>query len=317
MRDFAAKASAALEARFAATLERARQELDDDLELRRMAGERSIDQRAQAATESLAAELERAERSLATTREGSEATISSTAEAAVDSVSGRLSKQLADQASAAAAEAEGAITAYADKTLSRKARRQELKLAREERESRIVAAERRIAKRGDEVVAQLTSTVERLRDEDLAELRTEVEHLSRQAHENVDGLRTLVVESEQAVAKQAEAVASEIAALEQELDGIDDAVRASAAAAVERVAETARIAEATVSTEAHNAAAVAIRDVTETASQLTRRIEQQANTAEARDRLDDVLERLRAADERLRESDERTRLALTYLRVVS
>ena len=86
--------------------------------------------------------------------------------------------------------------------------------------------------------------------------------------------------------------------------------------AEDRVAQTARVAEATVSTRAQSAAAEAIRDLTSTAKDLSLRIERQAGTLEARDRLDEILIRLRDADRRLRESDERTKRALGDLRAV-
>ena len=75
--------------------------------------------------------------------------------------------------------------------------------------------------------------------------------------------------------------------------------------------------EATVSTRAQSAAAEAIRDLTSTAKDLSQRIERQASTLEARDRLDEILVfRLRDADQRLRDSDERTKRALGDLRAV-
>ena len=82
------------------------------------------------------------------------------------------------------------------------------------------------------------------------------------------------------------------------------------AQAEDRIAQTARIAEATVSTRAQSAAAEAIRDLTSTANDLSQRIERQASTLDARERLDEILARLRDADQRLRESDERTKRAL-------
>ncbi len=93
-------------------------------------------------------------------------------------------------------------------------------------------------------------------------------------------------------------------------------IRAAVAVAERRLLQTGQLAEATVNIKAKSATAEAILEITETAGDLSRRLEQRATTMEAEDRLDNVLERLRAADERLRESDERTRQALGYLRAV-
>ena len=109
---------------------------------------------------------------------------------------------------------------------------------------------------------------------------------------------------------------AELVSLRDELARIGGDIRAAAGVAEDRVAQTARIAEATVSTRAQSAAAEAIRDLTSTAKDLSLRIERQASTLEARDRLDEILIRLRDADQRLRESDERTKRALGDLRAV-
>ena len=109
---------------------------------------------------------------------------------------------------------------------------------------------------------------------------------------------------------------ADLVALRDELERIGGDIRSVAGRAEDQVAQTARIAEATVSTRAQSAAAEAIRDLTSTANDISRRIEQQATTIEARERLEDVLVRLRAADQRLRDSDERTKRALRHLRAV-
>ncbi len=112
-------------------------------------------------------------------------------------------------------------------------------------------------------------------------------------------------------------VRAELVSLRNELAQIGGRIcRVASGAAEDRVAQTERIAEATVSTRAQIAAAEAIRDLASTANDLSRRIEQQAGTVEARERLEDVLDRLHAAVQRLRESDERTRRALRHLKAV-
>jgi hypothetical protein len=59
-----------------------------------------------------------------------------------------------------------------------------------------------------------------------------------------------------------------------------------------------------------------VRDVTAVAAEVALRMEEQASAVEARDRLEDVVARLRLADQRLRASDERTKRALSHLRAV-
>jgi len=108
----------------------------------------------------------------------------------------------------------------------------------------------------------------------------------------------------------------ELIALRDDLIRIGGDLRNASGVAEERIAQTARIAEATVSTRAQSAAAEAIRDLTAAANDLSQRIARQASTLEGRERLDEVLARLRAADERLRRSDERTRRALGHLKAV-
>lgn len=109
---------------------------------------------------------------------------------------------------------------------------------------------------------------------------------------------------------------AELVALRQELARLGGDIRNAAGRAEDRVAQTSRIAEATVSTRAQSAAAEAIRDLTSTANDLSRRLEQQGRTLESREQLEDVLGRLRAADRRLRDSDARTRRALRHLQAV-
>ena len=72
---------------------------------------------------------------------------------------------------------------------------------------------------------------------------------------------------------------AELVSLRDELARIGGDIRAAAGVAEDRVAQTARIAEATVSTRAQSAAAEAIRDLTSTAKDLSLRIERQAEHA--------------------------------------
>ena len=108
----------------------------------------------------------------------------------------------------------------------------------------------------------------------------------------------------------------ELGALRAELGHITADIRTAADSAEQRVAESARIAEATVATRAEGAAAGAVRAINVTASDAARRLEQQAVSAESTTVLQDVIERLQEADARLRESDKRTKDALRHLRAV-
>ena len=71
-----------------------------------------------------------------------------------------------------------------------------------------------------------------------------------------------------------------------------------------------------VLTRAQAAPAEAVRELTATATEISRLIAQEASVAEAHERLESVLVRLRATDQRLRASDERTRRTLGHLRAV-
>lgn len=109
---------------------------------------------------------------------------------------------------------------------------------------------------------------------------------------------------------------SELDGLHRELARLGGEIRTAATRAEHGIIETARVAEATVSARAQSAAAEAIRDLTSTAAGLAERLEQRSRSADSRDRLDAVLNRIQAADRRLRDSDARTRRALGRLSVL-
>jgi hypothetical protein len=104
--------------------------------------------------------------------------------------------------------------------------------------------------------------------------------------------------------------------LRDEITRIGAEVRNAAGAAEDRIAQSTRIAEATVRTRAETATAEALRDLTFRAADLSRRVERQSSSLDARERLEEALARLHAAEDRLRDSDERTRRALRHLRAV-
>ena len=83
-----------------------------------------------------------------------------------------------------------------------------------------------------------------------------------------------------------------------------------------RIAQTAKVAEANVSTRTESATAGAVRDITASAAAIAKRLEEQVTGGPGPDALEELLERLRDADERMRASEERTREALRHLRAV-
>jgi len=178
--------------------------------------------------------------------------------------------------------------------------------ARDEIRDEVSNRVRKVRKRLDQHAGERDAALVAELDERMAtfrgELRSEVSSAERRIAERADG-----------VLEQAK---SQVITLRAELGRIGGDVHAAGVAAEERVSQTGQLAEATVNIKAKSATAEAILEITETAGDLSRRLEQRATTMEAEDRLDNVLERLRAADERLRESDERTRQALGYLRAV-
>ena len=110
---------------------------------------------------------------------------------------------------------------------------------------------------------------------------------------------------------------AELVALRDELARIGGDIRTAASAAEDRISQTARIAEATVSTRAQSAAS---RGDPRPERERQRPLaadrapgEHPGGRASASTRL---LAQLRAADQRLRESDERTQGALGHLRAV-
>jgi hypothetical protein len=74
----------------------------------------------------------------------------------------------------AGARARGRLEEYVDVSLSRKARRHELRLARAERKERIAEAEARVEARGEEMLRQVRVDVDRVRAEAQASMRTEL-----------------------------------------------------------------------------------------------------------------------------------------------
>jgi chromosome segregation ATPase len=109
---------------------------------------------------------------------------------------------------------------------------------------------------------------------------------------------------------------AELVSLRNELDRVGGDIRTLAGQAEDRVSQTGRIAESMVLARAQAATAEAVRELTATATEISRLIAQEASVAEAHERLESVLARLRATDQRLRASDERTRRALGPLRAV-
>lgn len=317
-------------------------------------GERLLDDARRRGERALAAERERGEQALGVVRAENEQAIHRAGASVAASVTEQISARAAAEVQRAGAEAqtvaERRIADYAEQELSRKARRQELRLAREERESRIKAAEERIDRQAKGILEQTRSEVETLRGRDLAGLREEVGSLREQARREIEQLHGLIADAEATISQRAESGAeesrrrlaeefrsqeraagarlraelgtimlearAELVALRQELARLGADIRNAAGRAEDRVAQTSRIAEATVSTRAQSAAAEAIRDLTSTAKDLSRRLEQQGRTLESREQLEDVLGRLRAADRRLRDSDARTRRALRHLQAV-
>ena len=109
---------------------------------------------------------------------------------------------------------------------------------------------------------------------------------------------------------------SELFALRDEVGKLGADIQVAAQVAEERVVQTAKLARETVETRAASAGAGAVRDITATATQVAKLLEHQRNSAEAQERLEEVVDRLAAADARLRSSDERTKAALRHLRPV-
>ena len=109
---------------------------------------------------------------------------------------------------------------------------------------------------------------------------------------------------------------AELITLQNELERVGGDIRTAASQAEDRVSQTGRIAESMVLTRAQAATAEAVRELTATATEISRLIAQEASVAEAHERLESVLVRLRATDQRLRASDERTRRTLGHLRAV-
>jgi hypothetical protein len=254
----------ALDERLGEAIER----LDADALARAAELDERRDRELEAVREALRGELERGEAEIARLR--------SEGEAATEEHLRHASASRFEEIEARTAAARAQIDEYADRALSRKARRQELKLARQERERRIRAAERRVEARGDAVVTRARAE-----------------------------LGAIMVEAR-----------AELVALRDELDRTGDDLRALAAQAEERVSQTGRIAESMLLARAQAASAEAAGELRATAAEISRLMAQEASVADAHERLEGVLARLRLTDQRLRASDERTRRALGHLEAV-
>jgi hypothetical protein len=238
-------------------------------------------------------------------------------------------RQLAEELSAQVAKAEDAIVRRIDERLKaerKEARRRRKEAVAEVRDElrrdvakRVRKAQRRMSEVLDErlgVAMERFAADARVRGAGAAE-ELDARFFSLSGELRCELRRTLGAEISRAERELDERGTDAVReAVRGELDRIGGHIRTLAGEASERVSQSGRIAESMVLTRAQAAAAEAVRELSATATEISRLIAQEASTADAHERLKSVVARLEATDQRLQASDERTRRALWHLEAV-